>query len=171
MNSTKRPETGQVGKHFILLEHSIEGAISYCLIMFFRLVFSSDVLFEFLHSDDRDYDSIRMDPVVDFDISSSLTDEDKSRDGDGVKAPDSNTSNLYKKEEPTTDFDLHILIPNLDIEVHAAQTPSPAKQSNVDIDQIDTNKHGQYIESNIEKLYREKVNRLYFYFRKTCFQK
>ena len=102
--------------------------------MFFRLVFSSDVLFEFLHSDDRDYDSIRMDPVVDFDISSSLTDEDQSKDGDGVKAPDSNTSNVYKKEEPETDFDLHILIPNLDIEVHAAQTPSPAKQ--IDLNNI-----------------------------------
>ena len=107
--------------------------------MFFRLVFSSDVLFEFLHSDDRDYDSIRMDPVVDFDISSSLTDEDQSKDDDGGKAPDSNTSNLYKKEETATDFDLHILIPNLDIEVHAAQTPSPAKKSNEDIIQIDIN--------------------------------
>ena len=35
------------------------------------------------------------------------------------------------------------------------------------VDQIDTNKHGQYIESNIEKLYREKVKRLCFYFRET----
>ena len=137
MSSTKKPETGQVGKHFILLEDSIESAVLrsfYCLIMFFRLVFSSDVLFEFLHSDDRDYDSIRMDPVVDFDISSSLTDEDQSKDADGVKVPDSNTSNSYKKEEPTSDFDLHTLVPNLDIEVHAAQTPSPAKQSDVIID-------------------------------------
>ena len=120
--------------------------------MFFRLVFSSDVLFEFLHSDDRDYDSIRMDPVVDFDISSSLTDEDKSRDGDGVKAPDSNTSNLYKKEEPTTDFDLHILIPNLDIEVHAAQTPSPAKQSNVDKNQIDLNNITNQMSATLAKM-------------------
>ena len=120
--------------------------------MFFRLVFSSDVLFEFLHSDDRDYDSIRMDPVVDFDISSSLTDEDKSRDGDGVKAPDSNTSNLYKKEEPTTDFDLHILIPNLDIEVHAAQTPSPAKQSNVDRNQIDLNNITNQMSATLAKM-------------------
>ena len=151
MSSMKRPETGQVGKHFILLEHSIESAI-YCLIMFFRLVFSSDVLFEFLHSDDRDYDSIRMDPVVDFDISSSLTDEDQSKDGDGVKAPDSNTSNLYKKEEPATDFDLHILIPNLDIEVHAAQTPSPAKQSNVDIDQIDINNITNQMPATLAKM-------------------
>ena len=120
--------------------------------MFFRLVFSSDVLFEFLHSDDRDYDSIRMDPVVDFDISSSLTDEDQSRDGDGVKAPDSNTSNLYKKEEPTTDFDLHILIPNLDIEVHAAQTPSPAKQSNVDRNQIDLNNITNQMSATLAKM-------------------
>ena len=149
MSSMKRPETGQVGKHFILLEHSIE---SDCLIMFFRLVFSSDVLFEFLHSDDRDYDSIRMDPVVDFDISSSLTDEDQSKDDDGVKAPDSNTSNLYKKEEPATDFDLHILIPNLDIEVHAAQTPSPAKQSNVDIDQIDINNITNQMPATLAKM-------------------
>ena len=148
----KRPETGQVGKHFILLEHSIESAISYCLIMFFRLVFSSDVLFEFLHSDDRDYDSIRMDPVVDFDISSSLTDEDQSKDGDGVKDPDSNTSSFYKKEEPATDFDLHILIPNLDIEVHAAQTPSPAKQSNVDIDQIDINNITNQMPATLAKM-------------------
>ena len=153
MNSTKRPETGQVGKHFILLEHSIESAIGfYCLIMFFRLVFSSDVLFEFLHSDDRDYDSIRMDPVVDFDISSSLTDEDQSKDGDGVKDPDSNTSSFYKKEEPATDFDLHILIPNLDIEVHAAQTPSPAKQSNVDIDQIDINNITNQMPATLAKM-------------------
>ena len=120
--------------------------------MFFRLVFSSDVLFEFLHSDDRDYDSIRMDPVVDFDISSSLTDEDQSRDGDGVKAPDSNTSNLYKNEEPTTDFDLHILIPNLDIEVHAAQTPSPAKQSNVDKNQIDLNNITNQMSATLAKM-------------------
>ena len=149
----KRPETGQVGKHFILLEHSIESAIGfYCLIMFFRLVFSSDVLFEFLHSDDRDYDSIRMDPVVDFDISSSLTDEDQSKDGDGVKDPDSNTSSFYKKEEPATDFDLHILIPNLDIEVHAAQTPSPAKQSNVDIDQIDINNITNQMPATLAKM-------------------
>ena len=152
MSSMKRPETGQVGKHFILLEHSIESAISYCLIMFFRLVFSSDVLFEFLHSDDRDYDSIRMDPVVDFDISSSLTDEDQSKDGDGVKDPDSNTSSFYKKEEPATDFDLHILIPNLDIEVHAAQTPSPAKQSNVDIDQIDINNITNQMPATLAKM-------------------
>ena len=120
--------------------------------MFFRLVFSSDVLFEFLHSDDRDYDSIRMDPVVDFDISSSLTDEDQPKDGDGVKAPDSNTSNLYKKEEPTTDFDLHILIPNLDIEVHAAQTPSPAKQSNVDRNQIDLNNITNQMSATLAKM-------------------
>ena len=122
--------------------------------MFFRLVFSSDVLFEFLHSDDRDYDSIRMDPVVDFDISSSLTDEDQSKDDDGVKAPDSNTSNLYKKEEPATDFDLHILIPNLDIEVHAAQTPSPAKQSNsnVDINQIDMNNITNQMSATLAKM-------------------
>ena len=155
MSSMKRPETGQVGKHFILLEHSIESAIRrgfYCLIMFFRLVFSSDVLFEFLHSDDRDYDSIRMDPVVDFDISSSLTDEDQSKDGDGVKDPDSNTSSFYKKEEPATDFDLHILIPNLDIEVHAAQTPSPAKQSNVDIDQIDINNITNQMPATLAKM-------------------
>lgn len=153
MSSMKRPETGQVGKHFILLEHSIESAIGfYCLIMFFRLVFSSDVLFEFLHSDDRDYDSIRMDPVVDFDISSSLTDEDQSKDGDGVKDPDSNTSSFYKKEEPATDFDLHILIPNLDIEVHAAQTPSPAKQSNVDIDQIDINNITNQMPATLAKM-------------------
>ena len=124
----------------------------YCLIMFFRLVFSSDVLFEFLHSDDRDYDSIRMDPVVDFDISSSLTDEDQSKDGDGVKDPDSNTSSFYKKEEPATDFDLHILIPNLDIEVHAAQTPSPAKQSNVDIDQIDINNITNQMPATLAKM-------------------
>ena len=120
--------------------------------MFFRLVFSSDVLFEFLHSDDRDYDSIRMDPVVDFDISSSLTDEDQSKDADGVKSPDSNTSNLYKKEEPTTDFDLHILIPNLDIEVHAAQTPSPAKQSNVDRNQIDLNNITNQMSATLAKM-------------------
>lgn len=120
--------------------------------MFFRLVFSSDVLFEFLHSDDRDYDSIRMDPVVDFDISSSLTDEDQSKDGDGVKAPDSNTCNLYKKEVPTTDFDLHILIPNLDIEVHAAQTPSPAKQSNVDRNQIDLNNITNQMSATLAKM-------------------
>ena len=120
--------------------------------MFFRLVFSSDVLFEFLHSDDRDYDSIRMDPVVDFDISSSLTDEDQSKDGDGVKDPDSNTSSFYKKEEPATDFDLHILIPNLDIEVHAAQTPSPAKQSNVDIDQIDINNITNQMPATLAKM-------------------
>jgi len=122
--------------------------------MFFRLVFSSDVLFEFLHSDDRDYDSIRMDPVVDFDISSSLTDEDQSKDGDGVKAPEANTSNLYKKEEPATDFDLHILIPNLDIEVHAAQTPSPAKQSNsnVDINQIDMNNITNQMSATLAKM-------------------
>lgn len=153
MSSMKRPETGQVGKHFILLEHSIEKLRGfYCLIMFFRLVFSSDVLFEFLHSDDRDYDSIRMDPVVDFDISSSLTDEDQSKDGDGVKDPDSNTSSFYKKEEPATDFDLHILIPNLDIEVHAAQTPSPAKQSNVDIDQIDINNITNQMPATLAKM-------------------
>ena len=120
--------------------------------MFFRLVFSSDVLFEFLHSDDRDYDSIRMDPVVDFDISSSLTDEDQSKDGDGVKDPDSNTSSFYKKEEPATDFDLHILIPNLDIEVHAAQTPSPAKQSNVDINQIDMNNITNQMSATLAKM-------------------
>ena len=120
--------------------------------MFFRLVFSSDVLFEFLHSDDRDYDSIRMDPVVDFDISSSLTDEDQSKDGDGVKDPDSNTSSFYKKEEPATDFDLHILIPNLDIEVHAAQTPSPAKQSNVDINQIDMNNITNQMSATMAKM-------------------
>ena len=120
--------------------------------MFFRLVFSSDVLFEFLHSDDRDYDSIRMDPVVDFDISSSLTDEDQSKDGDGVKDPDSNTSSFYKKEEPATDFDLHILIPNLDIEVHAAQTTSPAKQSNVDINQIDMNNITNQMSATLAKM-------------------
>ena len=120
--------------------------------MFFRLVFSSDVLFEFLHSDDRDYDSIRMDPVVDFDISSSLTDEDQSKDGDGVKDPDSNTSSFYKKEEPATDFDLHILIPNLDIEVHAAQTPSPAKQSNDDINQIDINNITNQMSATLAKM-------------------
>ena len=154
MSSMKRPETGQVGKHFILLEHSIENSCIqiFLLIMFFRLVFSSDVLFEFLHSDDRDYDSIRMDPVVDFDISSSLTDEDQSKDGDGVKDPDSNTSSFYKKEEPATDFDLHILIPNLDIEVHAAQTPSPAKQSNVDIDQIDINNITNQMPATLAKM-------------------
>ena len=151
----KRPETGQVGKHFILFRTfnwkcNFRGF--YCLIMFFRLVFSSDVLFEFLHSDDRDYDSIRMDPVVDFDISSSLTDEDQSKDGDGVKDPDSNTSSFYKKEEPATDFDLHILIPNLDIEVHAAQTPSPAKQSNVDIDQIDINNITNQMPATLAKM-------------------
>ena len=120
--------------------------------MFFRLVFSSDVLFEFLHSDDRDYDSIRMDPVVDFDISSSLTDEDQSKDGDGVKAPDSNTSILNKKEEPATDFDLHILIPNLDIEIHAAQTPSPAKQSTVDRNQIDLNNITNHMSATLAKM-------------------
>ena len=120
--------------------------------MFFRLVFSSDVLFEFLHSDDRDYDSIRMDPVVDFDISSSLTDEDQSKDGDGVKAPDSNTFDLCNKEEPATDFDLHILIPNLDIEVHAAQTPSPAKQSSVDINQIDINNVTNQMSATLAKM-------------------
>ena len=120
--------------------------------MFFRLVFSSDVLFEFLHSDDRDYDSIRMDPVVDFDISSSLTDEDQSNDGDRGKAPDSNTSILNKKEEPATDFDLHILIPNLDIEVHAAQTPSPAKQSNVDRNQIDLNNITNQMSATLAKM-------------------
>ena len=125
---------------------------SIVLSCFFRLVFSSDVLFEFLHSDDRDYDSIRMDPVVDFDISSSLTDEDQSKDGDGVKDPDSNTSSFYKKEEPATDFDLHILIPNLDIEVHAAQTPSPAKQSNVDIDQIDINNITNQMPATLAKM-------------------
>ena len=156
MSSMKRPETGQVGKHFILLEHSIELSNVvrgfYCLIMFFRLVFSSDVLFEFLHSDDRDYDSIRMDPVVDFDISSSLTDEDQSNDGDRGKAPDSNTSILNKKEEPATDFDLHILIPNLDIEVHAAQTPSPAKQSNDDINQIDINNITNQMSATLAKM-------------------
>ena len=120
--------------------------------MFFRLVFSSDVLFEFLHSDDRDYDSIRMDPVVDFDISSSLTDEDQSKDGDGGIAPDSNTSISSKKEEPATDFDLHILIPNLDIEVHAAQTPSPAKQSSVDINQIDINNVANQMSATLAKM-------------------
>ena len=70
----------------------------------------------------------------------------------GVKAPDSNTLSLYKKEEPATDFDLHILIPNLDIEVHAAQTPSPAKQSNVDINQIDMNNITNQMSATLAKM-------------------
>ena len=127
----------------------MKSSLTYNVLRFF---FSSDVLFEFLHSDDRDYDSIRMDPVVDFDVSSSLTDEDQSKDGDGVKAPDSNTSNLYKKEEPATDFDLHILIPNLDIEVHSAQTPSPAKQSNIEINQIDINNITNYMPATLARM-------------------
>ena len=81
----------------------------------------SDILLEFLHSDDRDYDSIRMDPVVDFDPNSQSDDEDQKEFSNIEKG----TSNSQQHED---DFKLHTLIPNLDIEIHAAQTPTPIQE-------------------------------------------
>ena len=78
---------------------------------------------EFLHSDDRDYDSIRMDPVVDFDLNSVSSDEDENKGN--LVANDTAHPSQHDEEK---DFELHTLIPNRDIEIHAAQTPTPSHE-------------------------------------------
>ena len=59
-----------------------------------------------------------MDPVVDFDPNSQ-SDEEDQKPYDTIEKDNSNSQH---QEE---DFKLHTLIPNLDIEIHAAQTPTP----------------------------------------------
>ena len=83
------------------------------------LIFS-DILLEFLHSDDRDYDSIKIDPVVDFDPNSQSDDDDPKKSCTKEK-------NVIHSQSHEADFKLHVLIPNEDIEIHAAQTPTPSQ--------------------------------------------
>ena len=96
----------------ILLSVNMQRVEVSCWLIF------SDILLEFLHSDDRDYDSIRMDPVVDFDPNSQSDDEDQNQYGAIEK-------DTLKSQQEEDDFKIHTLIPNLDIEIHAAQTPTP----------------------------------------------
>jgi hypothetical protein len=62
-----------------------------------------------------------MDPVVDFDPNSQSDDEDQKQCGAIEK------DTLMSQQEEEEDFKLHTLIPNLDIEIHAAQTPTPVQ--------------------------------------------
>ena len=64
-----------------------------------------------------------MDPVVDFEPFDQSDDE-----GDKENTSNTGQSDIHSDQENDTDFKLHTLIPNLDIEIHAAETPTPTPE-------------------------------------------
>ena len=78
---------------------------------------------EFVHSDDRDYDSIQLDPVVDFEPLDQSDEEEKKEDTLNISL-----NITTSDKENNSDFEVHTLIPNLYIEIHAAQTPTPVPE-------------------------------------------
>ena len=70
-----------------------------------------------------------MDPVVDFNLDSLKSDEDG---GHGDTAENSMT---YPPLDHDKDFELHTLVPNRDIEIHAVQTPTPDKTIDTNVDE------------------------------------